>query len=393
MKLALQYEMQRPTLDDHKVLEETMEQCVLADQVGFDYLWFVEHHFLTGFSASPCPELVFAALSQRTRQIRLGLGVVILPYHHPNRVAERVAMLDHLSKGRVDFGTGRSAPYELTGMGIDPRDSRDMWEESLSIIPKIWESEWFSWEGRFWNIPSREILPKPYQKPHPPIWVAALQPSTYEIAAAKGIGVLAFGSSAPSALEPFVRAYKEKVRHADPVGVFINDQWANSILWICLEDDREARELGAQSLKNFFGPNRPYVQGQKDVYARLLEQWGGVPDHLKQNFSRYVQTDGEEQQEVGGALDFSGGEAIAHRAWNDLDADTLSDRAVVIAGDPDSCIEALKKHEATGIDQMMIMMQTETIPHEKIMHSIELFGKYVIPEFKKSEQNQPVATD
>ena len=393
MKLALQYEMQRPTLDDHKVLEETMEQCILADEVGFDYLWFVEHHFLTGFSASPSPELVFAALSQRTKQIRLGLGVVILPYHHPNRVAERVAMLDHLSEGRVDFGTGRSAPYELTGMGIDPRDSRDMWEESLSIIPKIWESDWFSWEGRFWNIPSRQILPKPYQKPHPPIWVAALQPSTYEIAAAKGIGVLAFGSSAPSALEPFVRAYKEKVRHADPVGAFINDQWANSTLGICLEDDREARELGAQSLKNFFGPNRPYVQGQKDVYARLLEQWGGVPEHLKQNFSRYVQTGDEEQQEVGDALDFSGGEAIAHKAWSDLDADTLSDRAVVIAGDPDSCIEALKKHEAIGIDQMMIMMQTETIPHEKVMNSIELFGKYVIPEFKKSEEIQPVATD
>ena len=89
MKLALQYEMQRPSLEDHLVLTETMEQCILADEVGFDYLWFVEHHFLTGFSASPCPDLVYAALSQRTKQIRLGLGVVILPYHHPNRVAER----------------------------------------------------------------------------------------------------------------------------------------------------------------------------------------------------------------------------------------------------------------------------------------------------------------
>ena len=120
------------------------------------------------------------------------------------------------------------------------------------------------------------------------------------------------------------------------------------------------------------------------MYARLLEQWGGVPDHLKQNFSRYVQ-DGDSDEEVSDALDFSGGQAIAHKVWEDLDADTLADRGVVIAGDPDSCIEALKKHEATGIDQMMIMMQTETIPHEKVMKSIELFGKYVIPEFKKSE--------
>ena len=126
------------------------------------------------------------------------------------------------------------------------------------------------------------------------------------------------------------------------------------------------------------------MQGQKDVYARLLEQWGGVPDHLKQNFSRYVASE-EDDEEVTDVLDFSGGQAIAHKVWEDLDADTLADRGVVIAGDPDSCIEGLKKHEATGIDQMMIMMQTETIPHEKVMRSIELFGKYVIPEFKKSE--------
>ena len=248
MKIALQYEMQRPTLDDHLVLTETMEQCILADEVGFDQLWFVEHHFLTGFSASPCPDLVYAALSQRTTQIRLGLGVVILPYHHPARVAERVAMLDHLSDGRVDFGTGRSAAYELTGMGIDPRDSREMWDESLTMIPRIWDSDFFSWEGRFWSMPERQVLPKPYQKPHPPIWVAALQPATYDIAAEKGIGVLALGASAPTTQEPYVRSYKEKVRDANPVGGFVNDQWASATLGICLEDNKEARELAAESL-------------------------------------------------------------------------------------------------------------------------------------------------
>ena len=165
----------------------------------------------------------------------------------------------------------------------------------------------------------------------------------------------------------------------------MNNQWASSTLGICLEGDREAKKLGAQSLKNFFGPDRPYVQGQKDIYAQLLEKWGGVPDHLKQNFSRYVDV-GLKEEEASESLDFSGGAAIAHKIWEELTAATLSDRAVVIAGNPDSCIEALKKHEATGIDQMMIMMQTETIPHEKVMESIELFGKYVIPEFNKTEK-------
>ena len=195
--------------------------------------------------------------------------------------------------------------------------------------------------------------------------------------------MLSFGSSAPSSLEPYVKAYRENVKKAKPVGGFVNDQWASSTLGVCLEDDREAKEMGAQSLKNFFGPDRPYVQGQKDVYAQLLDKWGGVPDHLKANFSRYVEDIEKPDEAKEDILDYSGGSAIAHQIWSDLDADTLCDRAVVIAGNPDSCIEALKKHEAIGIDQMMIMMQTETVPHEKVMESIELFGKYVIPEFKK----------
>ena len=231
MKFGLAYEMQRPELDDHAVIEETIEQICLADEMGFDYVWFVEHHFLTTFSMSPCPEVIFGALSRLTKRIRLGFGVVILPYHHPVRVAERVAMVDHLSGGRVDMGTGRSAAYEQTGMGIDPRETREMWEESLSMIPKIWESDYFEWQGKYWNVPPRQVLPKPYQQPHPPIWVAALQPATYELAAEKGIGVMALGISAPSVLAPHISAYRENIKNATPVGNTVNNQWPQFRIW------------------------------------------------------------------------------------------------------------------------------------------------------------------
>ena len=384
MKFGLAYEMQRPFLDDHAVVEETIEQCVLADEMGWDYVWFVEHHFLTGFSMSPCPEVIFGALSRITKRIRLGFGVVILPYHHPVRVAERVAMLDHLSKGRVDFGTGRSAAYEQTGMGIDPRDTRDMWDESLTMIPKIWESDTFEWDGRFWKVPPRKVLPKPYQQPHPPIWVAALQPSTYEMAAKKGIGVMALGISAPSILEPHIKAYRENVKKADPVGQHVTNEWLSATMGYCGEDDQSAKALCEQSLKTFFGPDRPYLQDQKNVYETLVKQWGGVPDHLRQNFTRYIEKDektGAEEEVV----DLSGGGSLVHRAWAELDADTLVDRGVMVAGDPESCIRAIKLHEETGVDQLQFLMATETIPHEKVMKSIEMFGKYVIPEFKKAE--------
>ena len=381
MKFGLAYEMQRPSLDDHAVIEETIDQCVLADEMGFDYVWFVEHHFLPTFSSSPCPEVIFGALSRLTKRIRLGFGVVILPYHHPVRVAERVAMVDHLSNGRVDFGTGRSAPYEQTGMGIDPRNTRDMWEESLNMIPKIWESDTFEWEGKFWNVPPRQVLPKPYQQPHPPIWVAALQPATYQIAAEKGIGVMALGVSAPSVLEPHIQQYRETIKKANPVGAVATNQWLSSIFGYCGEDNSAARKLCTQSLKTFFGPGRPYVQDQTDVYQRLLEQWGGIPEHLAQNFSRYIDVK-ETANGAATAFDLSGGSALAQKIWEEFDADTLADRGVIVAGDPESCIAGIKLHEATGVDQVQFLMATEPIDHVAPMKSIELFGKHVIPAFR-----------
>jgi alkanesulfonate monooxygenase SsuD/methylene tetrahydromethanopterin reductase-like flavin-dependent oxidoreductase (luciferase family) len=380
MKLSLAYEMQRPMVDDHAVIEETIEQCVLADEMGFDTVWFVEHHFLTSFSMSPCPEVIFGALSRLTKRIRLGFGVVILPYHHPIRVAERVAMVDHMSGGRVDFGTGRSAPYEQTGMGIDPRDTREMWAESLEMIPKIWEDGLFSWQGRFWNVPPREVRPKPYQKPYPPIWVAALQPATYKLAAEKGIGVMALSVAAPSTLAPHIKEYKQNVRHAKAVGKAINDQWLSATMAVCEWDNKAARELAAQSLKTFFGPDRPYLKDQVDVYERLIETWGGVPEHLEANFARYLKPEGDDT-DVG--VDLSGGSAqIAHAVWNQFDADTLAERGVTVSGDPESCLQAIRIHESCGVDQLQFLMATETVPHEKAMSSIEMFGKYVIPELK-----------
>ena len=393
MEFSLVYEMQRSELDDHAIIEETIEQCILAEKMGWDAVWFVEHHFLTTFSMSPCPEIILSALAGQTKRIRLGFGVVILPYHHPVRVAERIAMLDHVSHGRVEFGTGRSAAYELTGMGIDPRLTREMWEESLTMIPNIWRSDTFEWEGRFWNVPPRQVLPKPYQKPHPPIWVAALQPSTYEIAAQKGIGVMALGVNAPSVLEPYIKAYRETIKDAQPVGDIVNNKWLSGCFGYCGEDNSQARELCARSLKTFFGPGRPYVQDQKDVYARLLDQWGGVPEHLAQNFSRYINVEAKIDAGNGSAspaFDLSGGSALAQRIWEEFDADTMAERAIIVAGDPESCIKAAKVHEATGVDQLQFLMATETVGHQDAMKSIEMFGKHVIPAFKKAGSATPV---
>jgi len=387
MKFGLLYEMQRPfegnDVDWNALYRETLDQCELADQVGFDNLWFVEHHFLMGFSGSPCPEVMFGALSQRTKNIRIGFGVSILPNHHPVRVAERVAMVDQLTNGRVEVGTGRSNAYEQVGQGIDPRETRERWDEALSMLPAIWQSDEFSWEGKFWNVPARRVLPKPFQKPHPRMYLACTQTESFRLAAQKGIGVLSSASYAVDILREHVKVYRDAITDADPVGAEINNYWANNVHSFCGKDDQEAKELCAQSMKTFFGPDKPYIQGRINAYEELLESWGGVPDNLKADFGRWLrQSDDEHKAQAEDAgISLDSGPGAARAAVAELDANTLVDRGVIIAGNPESCIKTIKTYEDIGVDQCMLIMQTETIPHDRVMESIELYGKEVIPAF------------
>jgi len=391
MKFGLLYEMQRPysgtEIDWNSLYKETLEQCELADQVGFDNLWFVEHHFLTGFSGSPCQDAMFGALSRITKQIRIGYGVCVLPYHHPVQVAERVAMIDQLTDGRVEFGTGRSNAYEQLGLGIDPRDTRSRWNESIRMLPKIWQSDEFSWEGEHWNVPTRRVLPKTFQQPHPRMYLACTQPESFRLAGEMGLGVLSSASYATSILTEHVNTYREAVKNCDPVGAFVNDFWGNNVHSFCGENNQEARELAADSMKTFFGPDKPYIEGRINAYEELLEAWGGVPDHLQADFGRWLRQsdDAHKEQAAQAGISLDSGPGAARAAIAQLDANTLADRGVIIAGDPQSCIEAVKMYEEIGVDQVMLIMQTETIPHQKVMGSIELFGKQVIPAFSQTK--------
>jgi alkanesulfonate monooxygenase SsuD/methylene tetrahydromethanopterin reductase-like flavin-dependent oxidoreductase (luciferase family) len=231
MKFDLLYELQIPKPHDARsewrAYKQALEQIELADRLGFDTVWAVEHHFLVEFAHSSAPEVCLAAAAQRTKRIRIGHGVVLLPskFNHPIRVAERAAALDLVSDGRLEFGTGRSSQYEQAGFEIDTELSRDMWQESLEIVPRMWTEDPFEFHGRFVNIPSRSIVPKPLQQPHPPIWMAATSPQSWEIAGRNGIGILGLTIfvSVPQ-LQERVRAYRAALKQAKPVGKCINDQ-------------------------------------------------------------------------------------------------------------------------------------------------------------------------
>ena len=356
MKFGLMYEIQIPKPHHPGIEQERYKQVLaqaeLADEVGFDYFWTVEHHFLTEFSHCSAPEVLYGAISQRTRRIRIGHAVALLPgqYNHPVRVAERAAVLDILSDGRVDLGTGRSTTLiEMDGFQVDPEETRPQWEEAIRMIPKMWTEDPFSHEGRFYQIPPRSVIPKPVQKPHPPLWVACSQPESFKNAGEMGLGVLCFSLGGYAQMEERVAMYREGLLNANPVGSFVNDQVAALCIIHCEEDDEEARRVA--------GPEGAWFV---DHATELYSPWQGreVPESYRFAVS-----------------------AIQQERVDKTVADHIESGAFAM-GNPDTIIKVLKRYEEAGVDQVLCFSQMGNLPHSRIMDSIKLLGRHVIPYFQ-----------
>jgi alkanesulfonate monooxygenase SsuD/methylene tetrahydromethanopterin reductase-like flavin-dependent oxidoreductase (luciferase family) len=375
MKFDLLYELQMPKPHDveseWRCHHEALEQIELADRLGYDTVWEVEHHFLTEFAHSSAPEVFLAAVSQRTKNIRLGHGVTLLPhkFNHPIRVAERVAALDLVSNGRVEFGTGRSSGFEQAGFEIDPAISRDMWQESLEIIPRMWTEDPFEYAGRFVTIPPRSIIPKPRQKPHPPIWAAATSPATWEIAGRNGIGILGLTIfvSVPQ-LADRVRVYREALKQAKPVGKFVNDQvGAFTIVHVAETREEAVANGGADAAMNYLlyafrvlgGFADPSGRGMQREYAELEVQSTPYRDLIAKEYP-----------------------LIAKMQRGECTFDELDAEDMVIVGDVDHCARKVERYKQAGLDHFIALMQADRIPHAKVLRSIELFATEIMPRVR-----------
>src|SRR5260370_12381676 len=244
MKYRIRYEIQvrEPHYDGIEPCryKQVKAQAELADEVGFDHFWTVEHHFLREFSHCSAPEVLYGAMAKRTKRIRIGHVVALLPgqYNHPVRVAERAAVLDIVSDGRMDLGTGRSATLiEMDAFQVDPEETKEQWEEAVRMIPRMWTEDPFSHEGRFYVIPPRSVIPKPVHKPHPPRWVAFSKPDSFKQAAEMGLRALCFSLGGYGPMAERTGIYRDGINHAKPVGKFINGQGAALGLVHCLESD------------------------------------------------------------------------------------------------------------------------------------------------------------
>ena len=254
--LLPRYVEQHGASAEHDRIMDEVAFIVAADKAGFKYTWASEHHFLTEYSHLSASESFLAFCAAKTSNIHIGSGIfnITPPVNHPARIAERVAMLDHLSEGRFEFGTGRgSSTTEQKGFGIkDSELTREMVAETLPQIVRMWKDEDYSYDGKFFSMPKRNVLPKPYSKPHPAIWMAAGSPSTFDLAAELGVGVLCFGFSTPDQLTPLVARYKEKIGDCkNPVGGFVNDNVMITTTMICMEDGAKARKTFLEADSNY----------------------------------------------------------------------------------------------------------------------------------------------
>ena len=337
---------------EHDRIMDEVAYVEAADKAGFKYAWVTEHHFLTTYSHLSANESFLAFAAARTENIHLGSGIfnITPPVNHPARIAERVAMLDHLSRGRFEFGTGRgSSTTEQKGFGIEDSElTREMVAETLPQIVRMWKEEEYSYDGKFFSMPTRNVLPKPYSDPHPPIWMAAGSPGTFDLAAELGVGVLCFGFSSPETLTPLVSRYKEKIADCkNPVGGYVNNNVMVTTQMLCMEDGGKARKLFLDADTNYF----------ISILFRYLDTFprpAGIPE--------WPQT-------------------LPPVTPEQLDAGIAAGEMAI--GSPDEVAKCVERYVGTGADQLSFGMLSTSISLENCQEAVETFGKHVLPEFDK----------
>ena len=353
MKFGIFYEHQLPRPwnehSEYQLLQNSLEEIALADRLGYDYAWEVEHHFLEEYSHSSAPEVFLAAASQRTQRIRLGHGIVQLTTNHPARVAERVSTLDLVSGGRVEFGIGEgSSVTELHPFDRRFRDKRAVWEDAVrAVLPMFWSEGW-EYHGEYFDFPLRNVVPKPMQKPHPPLWVACSQLDTIRMAGRRGMGVLGFQFASAEAARAWVHAYylaytTELEKLCD---YQTNPQIAVVSGFMCAETDEEAQRRAEgwsffQFALLFYNRHGPIKPGSVNLWQEY-ESWRRTPDGQRRS--------------TGGLI-----------------------------GSPETIRARLHKFRESHVDQVILLNQAGKNTHEHICESLELFAREVMPEFHQDE--------
>jgi len=371
MKFSLIYEAQMVDTsreNEFQVFQDTVEQCLLAEEVGFDVVWAVEHHSLTQYAHMSSPESFLAFVAGATSRIHVGHGVVCLPFrmNHPIKVAERVATLDILSKGRLHFGVGKGGTEQETGaFGTPLAAVTPQVDESMYMIPKMWMQEEFSHQSDLITIPPRRIHPKPYQKPHPPMYMACTREEALSVAGSRGLGALVLGFSGPDEIAKKNGIYRKAFRERKPedqVGFRPTEHLAALCPAIILDDRDKARRIG--------------FRGQL-FFAKSIHYWyGGGARPMVEDLDAELQAQAVEQAKASFVAKL-GDEAIPAARARSTELYNINHAY----GTVDDAIAYVERLEAAGADEILFLVQMGTVPHEASMETIRNIGKHLIPHF------------
>jgi alkanesulfonate monooxygenase SsuD/methylene tetrahydromethanopterin reductase-like flavin-dependent oxidoreductase (luciferase family) len=334
---------------EHSVIMDDLRVVEAADRAGFKYALIPEHHFLDEYSHLSANDVVTGYLAHATERIHIVSAIFnpLPPVNHPAKVAERVAMLDHVTRGRFEFGTGRGAgSHEILAFlpgETDLSRTRAMWEDVIGEFPKMWMQDTYEgYDGAYWKIPPRKVLPKPWKKPHPPMWYAAGNPASYEMAARKGLGVLGFSVGDLNDMEKVVGVYKRAIGSAEPVGAFVNDN-------MCVTSAAFVKPTHEEAVASAVSARLSYLQTQVFRYHDTFPHPPQVP-YWPEAIPEYDATTIEAMAGIG----------------------------AVVCGDPGEALEQCQRWESAGTDQLIFGTGTATV--DDTIEMIELMGQYVIPK-------------
>lgn len=376
MKFSVIYEAQIVNTDraaEYRLFQDIVEQCMLCERLGFDNVWAVEHTALTQYAHMSAPETFLAFIAGKTERIGIGHGVICLPpaMNHPIKVAERVATLDILSKGRMHFGVGKGGTQQEAGaFGYDLAALQPMIDESMYLIPKLFVEEEVEHDGTYIKMPRRPIHPKPHQVPHPPMYMACTRTDALTMAGSRGIGALVLGFGGPEDVAKknavYRAAYKAR-KPEDQVGFRPTEHLAALCPTIVMKDRDEARRIGLRGQRFFAEAIAHWYQGgpKPSTEDLTVEGLHKVMDGKKEQIVAYLS---EEHIPIGSEHTGMYGEV----------ADAY--------GTADDCIHYVERLFEAGADEILFLWQMGTVPQSAMMETIEHIGREVIPRFKRKHK-------
>ena len=354
--------------NEHLVLQQCVEQAVYAEQMGFDAIWAVEHHALTWYAHMSAPEIFLSFVAAKTSRIRIGHGCVLMPFgfNHPVRIAERVAMLDSLSGGRLDVGAGRGATQQEMGLfGVDVNDTYPQMEEALRVLANIWRDDTFEWKSDLLTVPVRPITPRPVQNPHPPMFMACTKRDTVRLAADLGVGALVLGFGGATEIAELRKIYDEAIAERTGerfVSDHANDHFGALCPTIVLDDADEAFRIGTRG-QRFFAESIHHWYGTGNPPSLIVDDGDSV-EEMKRDAERVVARLHEMNIPVG------------------PNSTTIYSPPEHAYGDRDQAIDYARRLVDAGADEIICLMQMGTVSHQVSMETIRQWGEYVIPHFR-----------